>query len=85
MILERRDTQKPSTQAERIPTSRRFRTEEAHLSVKEEISHGSAVVKIMDTFEEFRIDAALRVRKETYLCGIYLYRILTSYNLLGSC
>ncbi|CAO3677308.1 unnamed protein product [Umbelopsis vinacea] len=60
VILERRDPQKPSTQAERIPTSRRFRTEEAHLSVKEEISHGSAVVKIMDTFEEFRIDAALR-------------------------
>jgi len=60
VILERRDAQKPSPQIERNVSTRRIRSEEQQLPVQEEVVHGSAVVNIMDAFEEFRSDAALR-------------------------
>ncbi|GAB5588189.1 hypothetical protein Unana1_03089 [Umbelopsis nana] len=60
VILERRDAQKPSPQVERNVSTRRIRSEEQQLPAQEEVVHGSAVVNIMDAFEEFRSDAALR-------------------------
>ncbi|CAO3691246.1 unnamed protein product [Umbelopsis ramanniana] len=58
VILERRDA-KPSPQLERNPPSSHSRTEDTH-PLQEEIPNGAAVIKIMDAFESFRTDAALR-------------------------
>lgn len=65
VILERRDA-KPSPQLERNPPSSRSRTEDTH-PLQEEIPNGAAVIKIMDAFESFRTDAALRVNRTFFI------------------
>ncbi|KAI9284060.1 hypothetical protein BC943DRAFT_326933 [Umbelopsis sp. AD052] len=58
VILERRDA-KPSPQLDRNPPSSRSRSEDMH-TMQEETPNGASVIKIMDAFESFRMDAALR-------------------------
>ncbi|KAH8554431.1 hypothetical protein BGW37DRAFT_484814 [Umbelopsis sp. PMI_123] len=59
VILERRDA-KPSLQHDRNPPlSSRSKTEDTY-PMQEDTSNSTPFVKIMDSFESFRIDAALR-------------------------
>ncbi|KAI8577783.1 hypothetical protein K450DRAFT_249978 [Umbelopsis ramanniana AG] len=58
VILERRDA-KPSPQLDRNPPSSRSRPEDMH-PMQEEAPNAASITKIMDSFESFRVDAALR-------------------------